>query len=139
MKNLMKIGLLAAMLSMPVYAYAQDNTMPQKMGAMNCPMTGDMASMQKDMGGMINEMDGMMQSMSDPAMKERMQAMRGNMAAMMAHMQKMHDMMGSGMMDEMMNKGMMGQNSKTDGKGASDVPAAATSEDHEAHHPDKQQ
>lgn len=139
MKNLMKIGLLAAMLSMPVYAYAQNNTMPQKEAMMQCPMAEDMTSLQKDMGGMMGDMDSMMGSMSDPAMKERMQAMHDHMAAMMAHMQKMHGMMGSGMMDEMMNKGMMGQGSKIDGKGASDVPAAATSEDHEAHHPDKQQ
>lgn len=98
MKNLIRTGLLALMLSLPVYAYAQEDAMPQKnMPAMNCPMMGDMMSMHKDMGGMMEEMHSIMEETTDPAMKERMQAMHDRMAAMMAHMQDMHGMMGNSM------------------------------------------
>jgi len=75
MKNLIKTGLFTVMLTLPVYAYAQETAMPQKDMTVMCPMAGDMAALQKDMGRMMGEMGGMMDMMSDPAMKERMQAM----------------------------------------------------------------
>lgn len=131
MKNLIGIGLLAAMLSMPVYAHAQEGAMPQKeMPAMNCPMMGDMMSVHKDMGGMMEEMHSMMEDMTDPAMKERMQAMHDRMASMMAHMQDMHGMMGKGMM----GRGMMGGSMMQDDGGAETDDTPETSEDHESHH-----
>jgi hypothetical protein len=137
MKNLMRTCLLTTLLAMPISAYAQGNgmmggvnnmmmsgngskTMP---GGVNCPMAGDMETLQKDMGGMMGEMGGMMNSTSDPALKKRMQEMHDQMSSMMGHMQQMHSMMGPGMI---MQGGMMGGNNQN---AAPDTP--------ENHHPDK--
>jgi len=133
MKNLLKIGLLTTLFTVPVYAHAQENAMPQKGTMMQCPMMEDMTSLQKDMGSMMGEMGGMMESMPNPAMKERMQAMHDHMATMMAHMQKMQEGMGGMMKGGMMGGPMMRQGEQMDSKSANDIPAAVAPED------DKQQ
>lgn len=121
-------------LSLPVSAHANDPVAPSQptqqkpMENMNCPMMGNMGSMQKNMGSMIGDMDSMMQMMSDPAMKERMQKMHEQMGAMMQQMTDMQKGMG----------GIMMQVGKMDDKKANDAPAATAPEDHKAHHPDKQ-
>ena len=113
------------MLIAPAGAYAQGDV-PAKTAAANCPMMGQMATMQKDMVGLRGEMDTMLKSMSDPAAHARMQLMRDHMTAMMANM-------------HMMGGGMGGASSPQTGNEAAPAPSAAppTGEEHDAHHPDK--
>ena len=124
-------------LSLPLSVYAAESTAPmppmqqKPMDKMACPMMGNMDAMQKDMRGMMNDMNGMMQMMSDPAMKERMQKMHENMAVMMQQMSGMPKMCGKNC--PMMEK--MGEEKVNEAPAA---PAAATPEDHKAHHPQKQ-
>lgn len=116
------IAMMAAVLSLPVSAYAHEPVAPSQQ-QMSCPMMG---SMQKDMGNMMGDMDSMMRMMSDPAMKERMQKMHAHMQAMMQQMEEMQKGMG----------GMMMQDGSTDNKKANESPAATSPEDHQAHHPE---
>lgn len=129
------VAAMVAALSLPVSVHANElatSTPPaqQKSMEMQCPMMGNMGAMQKNMGSMMGDMDNMMKMMSDPAMKERMQKMHENMAVMMQQMTDMQKGMGS----------MMMQGGKMEDKKVNDAPAAPapTSEDHKAHHPDKQ-
>jgi hypothetical protein len=125
MKNLVRIGLLTAMLSVSTYAYAENSVAPVKMAGMNCPMAGEMTTMKTDMTTMMKDMEGIMEGMNDPAMKKHMQEMHDKMKIMMGHMDKMH-----GSMEQMMDK-------KTDGAVKSDADPAVTPEEHKAHHPEQ--
>ena len=129
MNKLIKIGLLSALLTLPVQAYAQTKVeAPQAASAMNCPMMSDMGSMQKDMGAMMKSMDDMMKNMADPAMKEKMQKMHDGMAGIMTRMQKM----GSMDMKDMMKGGMV----MNSGGNMGNAVAPAAAENHNAHHPE---
>lgn len=129
MKAQMKVCMFAAMLALPVSAFAEGDTSPKSPAGVNCPMMGDM---QKNVGTMMKDMSSMMGKTSDPSMKAQMQKMHDQMRAMMGNMQKMGtDMMGG----EMMGGGMMQGGPKSDDKPT--TPASPTEEDHKAHHPDQ--